>query len=374
MGKKSNKIAALIAASQGGDLDAHYLGYFECFNRGLFYEAHEVLEALWLPDRHGPNGAFYKGLIQLAGAFVHLQKKRLRPSAALFKLARANLQKYPATHEQLDVSATLKLIANWLQQIESNAFAVNPLTDTGRPSIHLLPRQPGITLLIATRNAHKVEEIRAILAGPFQFLTLRDFPAAPEVVEDVATFSGNATKKAVELARWLATSRISGSAVPAFVLADDSGLEVDALDGAPGVYSARFAALDSGQSGNSADADNNAKLLRLLMNVPDSKRTARFRCVLALTPVAEAASQNASPVCEANEFELQTELFDGTCEGRIALAPSGTGGFGYDPLFIPDGQQQSFAELGDAAKNQLSHRAKALAKLRERLATLLKNQ
>ncbi|HTA29781.1 MAG TPA: DUF309 domain-containing protein, partial [Candidatus Cybelea sp.] len=157
MGKKSNKIAALIAASQGGDLDAHYLGYFECFNRGLFYEAHEVLEALWLPDRHGPNGAFYKGLIQLAGAFVHLQKKRLRPSAALFKLARANLQKYPATHEQLDVSATLKLIANWLQQIESNAFAVNPLTDTGRPSIHLLPRQPGITLLIATRNAHKVE-------------------------------------------------------------------------------------------------------------------------------------------------------------------------------------------------------------------------
>ena len=374
MGKKSDKIAALIAASQGGDLDAHYLGYFECFNRGLFYEAHDVLEALWLPDRQGPNGAFYKGLIQFAGAFVHLQKNRLRPSAALFKLAQANLQKYPATHEQLDVPAALKLIANWLQRIESTDFSVNPLTDTNRPSIHLLPRQPITTFLIATRNAHKVEEIRAILAGPFHFLTLRDFPAAPEVVEDAASFSGNATKKAVELARWLATSRITGSAIPAFILADDSGLEVDALNGAPGVYSARFAALDSDKPGNSSDADNNAKLLRLLKEVPESKRTARFRCVLALTPVAEAATQNASPVCEANEFELQTELFDGTCEGRIAFAPSGKGGFGYDPLFIPHGHQQSFAELGEAAKNQLSHRAKALAKLRERLAALLKSQ
>jgi len=225
-----------------------------------------------------------------------------------------------------------------------------------------------LKLLIATRNAHKVEEIRAILSGPYQFLTLRDFPGAPEVVEDAPTFAGNATKKAVELARWLATSQLSNTLIPNYVLADDSGLEVDALNGAPGVYSARFAALDSGKSGNSSDTDNNAKLLRLLKDVPAANRTARFRCVLALVPVIVVAAQNASPACEANEFELQTELFDGACEGRIAFAPSGNGGFGYDPLFIPYGHQQSFAELGEALKNQLSHRAKALAKLRLRLA------
>src|SRR5271156_1990851 len=103
MSKKSAKIAALIAGCEGRDLDAHYLGYFECFNRGMYYDAHDVLEKLWLPDRDGPNGAFYKGLIQLAGAFVHLQKNRLRPAAALFKLARANLKKFPDFHEQLDV-------------------------------------------------------------------------------------------------------------------------------------------------------------------------------------------------------------------------------------------------------------------------------
>src|ERR1700722_2327179 len=140
MSKKSDKIAALIAGCQDRDQDAHYLGYFECFNRGLFYEAHDVLEELWLPDRQGWNGAFYKGLIQLAGAFVHLQKNRLRPSAALFKLAQANLQKYPATHKRLDISATLKLIATWLLQLESNNFTMNPLTSDNAPVLHLLPR------------------------------------------------------------------------------------------------------------------------------------------------------------------------------------------------------------------------------------------
>src|SRR5882672_7801103 len=103
MSKKSATVAALIANCQGRELDAHYLGYFECFNRGLFYEAHDVLEELWLADRHGSNGAFYKGLIQVAGAFVHLQKDRLRPAAALFKLARANFERYPPVHERLDV-------------------------------------------------------------------------------------------------------------------------------------------------------------------------------------------------------------------------------------------------------------------------------
>jgi XTP/dITP diphosphohydrolase len=218
------------------------------------------------------------------------------------------------------------------------------------------------TLIIATRNAHKVEEIRGILGAQFHFLTLRDFPNAPTVIEDAHTFAGNATKKAVELANWL---RNPQSAIRnPFALADDSGLEVDALGGAPGVHSARFAALDSGAAGNSSDAENNAKLLRLLDNVPAEKRTGRFRCVIALTPVSDAGPENSSPVCSANEHELQTELFDGACEGRIAFAPSGAKGFGYDPLFVPDGFEQSFAELGEDVKNRISHRAKALEKLR----------
>ncbi len=229
-----------------------------------------------------------------------------------------------------------------------------------------------ITLLIATRNDHKVGEIRAILSNQFRYLTLRDFPDAPQVIEDAATFAGNATKKSVQLAQWLAASHISGPKLsfPLFVLADDSGLEVDALNGAPGVHSARFAALDAKTDGNSSDADNNAKLLRLLKGVPLEKRTARFRCVIALTPVMSPSAKNASPVCAADEFELQTELFDGACEGHIGFAPGGQGGFGYDPLFTPDGHQQTFAELGEAVKNQLSHRAKALAKLRQRLNSI----
>jgi len=220
-----------------------------------------------------------------------------------------------------------------------------------------------MTLLIATRNAHKVGEIRAILGKQFQFLTLNDFPDAPKVVEDAGTFAGNAMKKAVELARWLMekhpTSNIQHPA-PNFVLADDSGLEVDALDGAPGVHSARFAALD--KSENSHDADNNAKLLRLLKDVPPQKRTARFRCVIALAPVPQGKIESASPVCFADEFEAQ--IFDGACKGKIIFEPRGQNGFGYDPLFVPDGFTQSFAELGEDVKNKLSHRAKALEKLK----------
>ncbi|MGA2243369.1 MAG: non-canonical purine NTP pyrophosphatase [Verrucomicrobiota bacterium] len=216
------------------------------------------------------------------------------------------------------------------------------------------------TLLIATRNAHKVGEIRAILGTEFRFLTLNDFPAAPQVVEDAGTFAGNAAKKAVELARWAAGK----PAAPAFVLADDSGLEVDALNGAPGVHSARFAALDNAPAqaaGNSPDAENNAKLLHLLKEVPLARRTGRFRCVIALVPVPEHQLENASPVCFSDEFVAQT--FEGACEGRIQLTPSGRGGFGYDPLFVPDGFAQSFAELGEDVKNKLSHRAKALEQL-----------
>ncbi len=137
MSKKSGKIAALIDGCRGRDLDAHYLGYFECFNRGLFYEAHDVLEELWLADRHGPNHSFYKGLIQLAGAFVHLQKNRLRPSAALFKLALANLQKYPSVHERLDLARVILLIEEWLHELEAGQFAENPLTGENAPKIEL---------------------------------------------------------------------------------------------------------------------------------------------------------------------------------------------------------------------------------------------
>ena len=228
------------------------------------------------------------------------------------------------------------------------------------------------TLVIATRNAHKVEEIRAILSGRFQYLTLRDFPDAPNIVEDAPTFAGNATKKAVSIAQWLAGQHDSKPKIesPSFVLADDSGLEVDALNGAPGVYSARLARLEKNVSDNSPDEDNNEKLLRLLQDVPAAERKARFRCVLALTPILEPAPKNASPVCAANEAELQTDIFDGACEGWIGLAPSGKGGFGYDPLFIPMGHEQTFAELGEAAKNQLSHRAKALEKLRRHLESV----
>src|SRR3954469_17582340 len=127
MSKKSGKIAALIEGCRGQDLDAHYLGYFECFNQGLYYEAHDVLEELWLADRHGPNYSFHKGMIQLAGAFVHLQKSRLRPSAALFKLAQTNLGQYSAVYRGLDIPEALSLIDRWADFLESSSFSENPL-------------------------------------------------------------------------------------------------------------------------------------------------------------------------------------------------------------------------------------------------------
>jgi len=136
--KKSGHIAGRIASFQGQALDAHYLGYFDCFNQQLFYEAHDVLEELWLADRHGKNGAFYKGLIQLAGAFVHLQKQRLRPAAALFKLARANLDKYPARYERVEVGKVIGLIDSWLGELEAGEYAVNPLRVGNAPGLGLV--------------------------------------------------------------------------------------------------------------------------------------------------------------------------------------------------------------------------------------------
>jgi predicted metal-dependent hydrolase len=139
MSKKSAKIAALIEQCQGRDLPAHYLGYFECFNRQLFYEAHDVLEELWLAEgKQGVNHGFYKGLIQFAGAFVHLQKNRLRPAAALFRLSQTYLRHYPGTHQRLHVTGVLTLADEWLQALERGRFESNPLRTDNPPRLELL--------------------------------------------------------------------------------------------------------------------------------------------------------------------------------------------------------------------------------------------
>jgi len=201
-----------------------------------------------------------------------------------------------------------------------------------------------IELILATRNAHKVHEIKTMLGPGFRVRSLKDYPEAPELIEDAETFAGNATRKATQLTDWLRTD--------ALILADDSGLEVDALNGAPGVHSARFAA-SGADVGNAPDGANIEKLVHVLKNVPEGKRTARFRCVLALVTPGRAI-----------------DVFDGACEGKIAFQPSGKGGFGYDPLFIPNGCTQSFAELGEDVKNRISHRARALQKLSEHFTSL----
>lgn len=223
-----------------------------------------------------------------------------------------------------------------------------------------------LSLLLSSRNAHKAREIQAMLEGICRLSTLANYPEAPPVVEDQPTFAGNARKKAVELAHWLAKHHNPGThPAPASldpinaVIADDSGLEVDALQGAPGVQSARFANPNS--PANSADSANNAHLLELLRDVPASHRSARFRCVIALCPVSSGSE---------SELSSRTEIFEGICEGVITASPSGCAGFGYDPLFVPNGYSQTYAELGDAIKNTLSHRARALASLRERLLGL----
>ena len=209
-----------------------------------------------------------------------------------------------------------------------------------------------MSLLLATRNRHKAKEIEAILGRPC--LTLLEFDSSPTLVEDGDTFAANASAKASQLARWLAQlpgPLPSPLSQVSFILADDSGLEVDTLDGAPGVHSARFASPLGEVGGNASDAANNAKLLLMLEGVAEWARSAHFRCVLALI---RWAGRQGEPV----------RLFEGSCEGHIALAPSGEGGFGYDPLFIPHGYDVSFAALEASVKNRLSHRAQALERLR----------
>ncbi|MBQ1631298.1 MAG: XTP/dITP diphosphatase [Clostridia bacterium] len=193
-------------------------------------------------------------------------------------------------------------------------------------------------LLLATNNAHKAQEIRAILKDSFtEIVTMRDAGIEFEVEEDGLTFRENALKKAVE------TLAFAGDRFDA-VLADDSGLCVDALDGAPGVYSARF----SGEAHN--DAANNAKLTKLLENVPDEQRTARFCCCIAL------ARRRLDPI-----------VVQGEVEGTILREARGENGFGYDPYFYYAPFQKSFAELSAEEKNAVSHRKRALMLLSEAL-------
>jgi XTP/dITP diphosphohydrolase len=196
-------------------------------------------------------------------------------------------------------------------------------------------------LLVATHNRGKIEEFRRILGGLGVALVGAGDLNLPEVDEDGETFEANAIKKARALAA--AARRIT--------LADDSGLEVDALGGAPGVRSARYA-------GGAGPEANIRKLLAALEGVPPERRTARFRCVLAL----------ADPEGPLGE---RVELAAAACEGTIALAPRGSGGFGYDPIFIPAGEVRTMAELAAAEKDALSHRGRACRALAPWLATYL---
>lgn len=195
-------------------------------------------------------------------------------------------------------------------------------------------------LLIATRNAGKVREFASLLADmPLRLRSLAEFPEVPEAEETGATFAENAALKA----------RFYASQTGLWTLADDSGLEVDALGGAPGVYSARYAGADA------SDAERISLLLAELGRTNDAARRARFVCAIAI----------AHPASDA------LDLFTGTCEGRIAPEPRGANGFGYDPVFIPENFEETFGELPSETKHDLSHRARALhaarAFLRERM-------
>jgi XTP/dITP diphosphohydrolase len=185
-----------------------------------------------------------------------------------------------------------------------------------------------VRLLLATRNRNKVVEMQHALEGTdWQVVTLSDIADAPDVEEDGVTFEQNALKKARSAAR----------VAKLWTLAEDSGLEIDALGGEPGVRSARYA------GEGASDADRIGKVLDRLASVPSEKRTARFRCMMCVIDPAGS-----------------THCFEGRCEGRIAPQARGSSGFGYDPVFVPDGYDQTFAELGLGVKGRISHRARAM--------------
>lgn len=187
---------------------------------------------------------------------------------------------------------------------------------------------PAASLVIATRNRHKTDEIRQIIGSGVTVRDANDFPDLPNVEETGHTFLENATLKALAISR----------CVDGYVLSDDSGLEADALDGAPGVWSSSY----GGEEGN--HQRNNARLLDAMKDIPAGQRSARFVCVMVIARNGESLAH-----------------FRGSVEGSILPAPSGSEGFGYDPIFVPAGHSASFAELGAETKNQLSHRARALA-------------
>ncbi len=194
-------------------------------------------------------------------------------------------------------------------------------------------------LLIATHNANKTREIREMLGVNFLVGDLTAHPEIPATIESGATFEENAKLKALEASRLF----------KGLVLADDSGLEVDALGGAPGVHSARYA------GENATDEDNCRKLLAELARAGarGRKRCARFRCIVAL----------------AQDGEVRA-MFDGAVDGVIINEPKGQNGFGYDPLFVPDGFCETFAQLPPAIKSNFSHRARAMEKLRPALLSM----
>lgn len=192
------------------------------------------------------------------------------------------------------------------------------------------------TLVLSTGNSHKLFEFQQILGDQWRILGLESLPKFPSVEETAETFEENASLKAEAASRFTAH----------LVVADDSGLEVDALDGQPGVRSARYA------GDNTNDTKNNALLLKNLANVRGKNRSARFRCVLAVAQHGKTLAH-----------------FSGQVEGIIINQPKGNHGFGYDPLFVPEGHCQTFAELGAGVKNLLSHRYRALEKFRAWLET-----
>jgi len=196
-----------------------------------------------------------------------------------------------------------------------------------------------IELVVATRNRHKTREIEDILGPQFSVRDLAAHRDVPEIRESGTSFEENAKYKALTASRQL----------PALVIADDSGLEVDALGGAPGIYSARYA------GANATDTDKIDKLLRELARVraTDDRRHARFRCVVALARNGDLLG-----------------MFEGTVQGRITDTARGDSGFGYDPIFVPDGFEQTFGELSEEMKNTISHRAKAIRALADRLQRL----
>jgi XTP/dITP diphosphohydrolase len=191
-------------------------------------------------------------------------------------------------------------------------------------------------LIVATRNAHKTREIQRILGADFAVSDLSADPETAETVETGKTFEENAVLKATAASRQL----------PGLVVADDSGLEVKALEGAPGIYSARYA----GQ--NATDKQNIDKLLAELARIERAKRSARFCCVIALA-------------CEGKLLGT----FEGVVEGVVVDPPRGRSGFGYDPVFVPRGSGKTFGQLSPTEKDRVSHRARALEKLRVRLSS-----